>query len=89
MTIQQLVGRHSSGAITGQHLIVQCLLLLDPVNPDLVLAAIPQCLLDKFALFVDEYRPGYMITTHGALPTREQVAAAAKWLARAGRRVGV
>lgn len=88
MTIQKLVGRYLAGAITGQELFVRCLLMLEPVDPDLVLTAIPQHLLDEFAQFVDEYRPGAMVTTYGALPTSDHVASAARWLAQAGHRIG-
>jgi hypothetical protein len=85
--MQQLVGRYTAGAITGQHLFVECLRMLDPANPGVVLAALPSRLLNDFARFVDDCQPGAMVTTHGLLPSADQVHAATKWLARSGHRV--
>jgi hypothetical protein len=88
MTIPRLVTRYTAGAITAQHLFIQCLDMLDPAHPDLVLGAIPTRLLDDFARFVDEYRQGAMVTTYGVLPGVDQVNAATKWFAQSGHRIG-
>ena len=78
--IANLIKMYESGDITGDHLAVQCLHMLDPANPALVLAALPSGVLQRVLEYTREYRPGQMRTNYGLPPAVDQVAAAKRWL---------
>jgi hypothetical protein len=84
MTLSQLVARYESGAIASQEFVVESLNLLDPADPSAVLRGLPTEILTRLRDFVDEYRPGQMLTSQGGrVPSPEQVEAARGWLDRA------
>lgn len=78
--MEKLVSMYESGDITADHLAVQCLHMLDPANPNLVLAALPENVLGRVLKYAREYRPGQMRTNYGLQPAVDQVAAAKKWI---------
>ena len=75
-----LVNQYRRGAITADHLVVQCLNMIDTEHPELVLAGLPPEILDRMSSFVLRYLPGRMVTNYGPLPAADQVAAARHWL---------
>ena len=77
--IDNLVTTYKKGAITPDHMVVQCLHMIDPGAPELVLAHLPNERLDRLLDFTKRYRPS-MISTHGILPTIDQVEAARHWI---------
>jgi hypothetical protein len=85
MKVDQLIARYDGGAITAEHLFAECLHAVDPASPGLTLDDLPDQLVGRFRRFVDEYRPGQMVTNYGALPTADQVEAARRWLGQPER----
>jgi hypothetical protein len=81
--ITDLVEMYNKGAITADHLAVQCLHMIDPANPQLVLSGLPHHILMRMLDFVSNYRPNCMITNYGVLPAEDQVAAAKEWIEHA------
>ncbi len=75
-----LVAAYRKGAITADHLVVQCLHMVDPEAPGLVLDPLPDELIVRTLEFARRYRPGRMVTNYGALPTADQVEAARRWI---------
>jgi hypothetical protein len=71
---------YHKGAITADHLVVQCLRMIDPANPALVLDALPHEILMRVLDFARQYRPNGMVTNYGVLPAVDQVEAAKKWI---------
>jgi hypothetical protein len=78
--IRKLIEMYESGSITGYQLMMDCLKLLDPDNPDLVLAELPDEILDETLAYAQRYdcrRP------HSATlipPAEEQVRTAVHWI---------
>jgi hypothetical protein len=78
--IQKLVQMYSKGAITADHLVVECLHMLDPRHPEQVLAALPSAVLERMLTYAREYQPGAMRTNYGSQPAADQVEAAKNWI---------
>ena len=81
----KLVELYERGAITADHLVVECLNRLDPAHPDLVLDALPDEILDRMWQFTRQYRPAGMVTNYGVLPAVDQVLSARNWIEKAKR----
>jgi hypothetical protein len=75
-----LIAAYRKGAITADHLVVQCLHMVDPEAPGLVLDPLPHDLLVRTLEFARQYRPGHMVTNYGVLPAADQVEAARRWI---------
>jgi hypothetical protein len=82
MRIHQLVRAYEKGAITGRHLVVEALLLVDPASIDGVMEALPPHLHQEVKEFVERYRPGEMHTNYGPIPSPESVRQVKHWLDR-------
>jgi hypothetical protein len=81
MTFAQLVTRYDLGAISSHEFAVECLNQLDPRDPSAVLERLPLDILPRVWEFIDDYRPGEMLASHGGLiPTPAQIQAARGWL---------
>ncbi len=81
MTLTQLLARYESGAIASHEFAVECLNQLDPRDPSAVLERLPLDILPRVREFIDQYRPGQMIASHGgSIPTPAQIQAATIWL---------
>jgi hypothetical protein len=81
MTFIQLLARYDLGAIADHEFAVESLNQLDPRDPAAVLERLPVEILPRVREFIDEYRPGEMIASHGGLiPTPSQIQAARSWL---------
>lgn len=78
--IASLLDLYNKGAITADHLVVQCLLVLDPRHPELVLGSLPSTILERMLRYVRDHRPGNMRANYGPQPAADQVEAARRWL---------
>jgi hypothetical protein len=84
MAFAQPLARYESGAIAGHELAVETLNLLDPRDPSAVLLGFPPEIVPRLRDFLDEYRPGQMLSSQGgSIPSPDQVEAARAWLASA------
>jgi hypothetical protein len=74
MTLERLLAGYASGAIAIHEFAVESLNLLDPRNPSAVLQGLPPEIVPRLREFIDEYRPGQMLSSHGgAIPTPDQI----------------
>lgn len=80
MMIQSLVEKYRTGIMTDDHLVVECLHMLDPENPGLVLGSLPDNILLRMLRFATDYSPGRMVTNYGVVPGHDQVLAARHWI---------
>ena len=78
--MNNLVEMYKKGAITADHLVLECLNRLDPESPELALSALPREILTRILRFADEYRGHRMVVNYGVLPTDDQATAAAEWI---------
>jgi hypothetical protein len=85
MMVDSLVAMYEKGAITADHLIVQCLSMIDPADPALVLNVLPEKILSRMLEFVGKYQPDRMVSSYGPLPVVDQVEAAKSWIEGASK----
>jgi hypothetical protein len=86
--MSSLVTMYRKGAITADHLIVECLHMIDPKNPAPVLGALPDEILVRMLDFTRGYRPNGMVTNYGILPAMDQAQAARRWIESTRNPVG-
>jgi len=78
--IPELLRMYDTGSITAHHLAVQCLHMVDPDEPELVLGQLPDDVLTAIGEFADGYDPRGMKTNFGVVPAQDQVVAATNWI---------
>ena len=78
--ITSLVSMYEKGAITADHLAAQCIHMIDPEDPGLVLSDVPNPILDRMLAYTKRYQPDHMVSTYGVLPAPDQVEAAKSWI---------
>jgi hypothetical protein len=78
--VEKLVEQYQKGALTADHLVLQCLDMVDPRHPEHVLKALPPTILERMLKYAREYRPEGMRTNYGPQPAAEQVEAAKEWI---------
>jgi hypothetical protein len=78
--IQKLVDMYEKGAITADHLVIECLHRVDPEHPEVVLDALPPLILERMLHYAHEYKPQTMRTNYGLQPAGDQVEAAKRWI---------
>jgi hypothetical protein len=78
--IDRLIAAYEQGGITGHHLAVEALALLDPSNPRPTLAALPPDVWPEVHRYAVNHQSGRMRSNYGPSPTVEQVEAARRWL---------
>lgn len=71
---------YQDGAITGYQVMMDCLHMLNPDQPDLVLNCLPAEILDEMLAFAHRYDPACMRSNAGLPPTVDQVRAAQRWI---------
>ncbi|WZO98487.1 hypothetical protein EP7_000066 [Isosphaeraceae bacterium EP7] len=82
----ELIDRYSKGTKTSQELVVDCLNLVDPGDPSLVLGELPPETLPQLAEFLEnDLADGMRDLDDGAIPTPAQVTSARCWLAMQDR----
>ncbi len=55
--IKKLIEMYDSGSVTGYQVMIDCLQMLDPDNPDLVLSDLPEEILDEMLEYARRYDP--------------------------------
>lgn len=78
--VTELNQMYDAGAITAHHFAVECLHMVDPSQPALVLDQIPNEVLASIQQFANHYDPQRMKTNYGVVPTADQVASATRWI---------
>ena len=78
--ISLLLSMYEKGAITLDHLVAECIQLIDPDDPGVVLGDLPDSILDRMLIYARRYQPDRMVSNYGTLPTAEQVQAAQNWI---------
>jgi hypothetical protein len=71
---------YEKGAITGDHLVAQCIHMIDPDDPGLVLSDLPNSISDRMLEYIRRYKPDRMISNYGILPATDQIEAAKIWI---------
>ena len=78
--ITSLVSMYERGAITADHLAAQCIQMIDPDDPGLVLSDLPNSILDRMLVYARRYQPDRMVSNYGESPTSDQVKATKNWI---------
>jgi hypothetical protein len=78
--MDELLAMYREGSVTAAHLVAECLHMIDPENPGLVLDPLTEELRIGVLEYVQRYQPHRMVSNYGVLPTPDQVDAARKWL---------
>ena len=78
--INRLIEMYESGIITGYQVMMDCLQMLDPDNPDLVLSALPEEILDEMLNYARHYDPRRPHSASLIPPAEDQVRTAERWI---------
>ena len=78
--MEKLLAMYEKGDITADHLVAECLHMIDPADPALVLARLPNDVLSRMLHYAHEYRAGTMRTNYGLQAAVDQVEAAKAWI---------
>jgi len=77
---KRLVSTYEKGAMTGHHLVVQSLLMIDPDDPGLVLSELSDPFLIDALNHAQKSQVGRMVSNYGTMPTADQIEAAILWI---------
>ena len=83
--VHELIEMYRDGAITGYQVMMDCLHMLDPDHPDLVLSHLPEEILEEMLDYARRYDPSRMRSIAGLPPAVDQVRAAQRWIEEKGR----
>jgi hypothetical protein len=78
--IDKLIEMYDSGSITGYQVMIDCLQMLDPDNPDLVLSELPEEILDEMLEYARRYDPRRPSSASFIPPAEDQVRTAERWI---------
>jgi hypothetical protein len=78
--VDQLIEMYQDGAITGYQVMMDCLQMLDPDHPDLVLSRLPEEILEEMLDYARRYDPSCIRSIAGLPPAADQVRAAQRWI---------
>ncbi|MBI3409596.1 MAG: hypothetical protein HY040_14745 [Planctomycetes bacterium] len=78
--MEKLIAMYEKGGITADHLVAECLRLIDPQCPELVLGALPPEVLERMLKYVNDFRPRRMRSNYGIQPAADQIEAAKHWI---------
>jgi len=78
--IKKLIEMYESGSITGYQVMMDCLQMLDPDNPDLVLSDLPEEILDEMVKYARRYDPRRQRSESLIPPAEDQVRTAERWI---------
>jgi hypothetical protein len=79
-TISELLRMYDKGAISTHHLVVECLNMIDPNEPERVLGELPDDILRAILEFGYYNVSDEWITNFNDVPTKDQVVTATKWI---------
>jgi hypothetical protein len=83
--LDELIEMYRDGAITGYQVTIDCLHMLDPDQPDLVLSHLPEEILEEMLDYAHRYDPSCMRSNAGLPPAVDQVTAAQRWIEKKRR----
>jgi hypothetical protein len=78
--IKKLIEMYENGSVTGYQVMMDCLQMLDPDNPDLVLSQLPAEILDEMLEYTRRYDPSRPHSASLIPPAEDQVRAAERWI---------
>ena len=78
--VRKLIEMYESGSITGYQLMMDCLQMLDPDNPELVLSELPGEVLDEMLAYTQRYDPRRPHSAKFIPPAEYQVRTAERWI---------
>ncbi len=78
--VDELLEMYREGAITGYQVMMDCLHMIDPDQPDLVLSRLPKEVIEEMLEYAHRYDPPRMRSNAGLPPTLVQVRAAQRWI---------
>jgi hypothetical protein len=78
--INRLIEMYESGSITGYQVMMDCLQMLDPDAPDLVLSDLPEEILDEMLEYARRYDPRRSHSASFIPPAEDQVRTAERWI---------
>ncbi len=78
--LAELLEMYRDGAITGYQVMLDCLHMLDSVNPNLILGQLPEEILQEMLEYCQRYDPSRMCSNSGPAPSAAQVREARRWL---------
>jgi hypothetical protein len=78
--VEGLIEMYESGSITGYQVMMDCLQMLDPGNPDLVLSDLPEEILDEMLEYARRYDPSRSHSASLIPPAEDQVRATERWI---------
>jgi len=85
--IESLLASYLKGAITADHLAAECLHMIDPAQPSLVLDALPAEILTRVLDQARKYESGKVVSNYPILPAADQIEATREWI-EVSRRMG-
>ena len=86
--VDELIEMYRDGAITGYQVMMDCLHMLDPDHPEVVLSHLPQEVLEEMLDYAHRYDPSCMRSNAGLPPAADQVRAAQRWIEEGRRKDG-
>ena len=78
--VDELLEMYHAGAITGYQVMLDCLHMLDPGHPDLVLSHLPEEILVEMLQYTLRCDPSCMRSIAGLPPAVDQVRAGQQWI---------
>lgn len=78
--IKKLIAMYEGGSLTGYQVMMDCLQMLDPGNPDLVLSELPEEILDEMLEYARRYDPRRPRSASFIPPAEDQVRSAERWI---------
>ncbi len=78
--IKRLLEMYEAGSITGYQVMIDCLQMIDPDNPDPVLSKLPDEILDEMMAYARRYDPLRPHSTSLIPPAEDQVKTAERWI---------
>lgn len=78
--IKRLVEMYGNGSLTGYQVMMDCLQMLDPDDPDPVLSELPGEILDEMLEYARRYDPRRPHSASFLPPAEDQVRAAERWI---------
>ena len=78
--MKELLEMYEEGAITGYQVMIDCLHMLDPNDPDLILSELPEEILDEMLEYARRYDPRRPHSASLIPPAEDQVRTAERWI---------
>jgi hypothetical protein len=80
MIVTELVEMYEEGVITAYQAAMDCLHMLDPVDPGVVLSGLPCKIVDEMLEYARRYDPSRIQSRRRPFPAGDQVRSAQNWI---------